>query len=58
MKYQISVFQEQPFCIVIPTFKNVKNKRHFHNLNSVLQQDYSNYRIVLIDDASDDGTGS
>lgn len=26
-------------------------------MNSVLQQDYSNYRIIFIDDASDDQTG-
>lgn len=53
-KYQISAYPEQPFCIVIPTFNNVQGNRYIHNLNSILQQDYSNYRIILIDDASED----
>lgn len=27
-------------------------------MNSIIQQDYSNYRIIFIDDASEDDTGS
>lgn len=48
----MSRYPELPFCVVIPSYNNVKNNRYIHNLNSILQQDYSNYRIVFIDDAS------
>jgi cellulose synthase/poly-beta-1,6-N-acetylglucosamine synthase-like glycosyltransferase len=56
-KYSISKYEELPFCIVIPSFNNVKNNRHINNIKSVLMQDYKNYHIVFIDDASTDGTG-
>ena len=32
--------------------------RYKKNLNSILQQDYQNYRIVFIDDVSEDDTGA
>lgn len=48
---------ELPFCIVVPTYNNVQDSRHFKNMKSILMQDYSNYHIVFIDDASTDGTG-
>lgn len=41
---------------MIPSFNNAVLDRYMHNLNSILQQDYSNYHIVFIDDASDDET--
>ena len=44
-------------CVVIPSYNNVKDDRYIKNIRSVLQQDYSNFRIVLIDDNSSDGTG-
>lgn len=44
------------FCIVIPSYNNVKYVPQ--NLNSVFRQDYHNWRIVYIDDASDDGTNA
>ena len=47
-----------PICVVIPSYNNAADRRYFHNMNSILQQDYDNYRIIFIDDASDDGTGS
>lgn len=56
-KYSINKYEELPFCIVIPSFNNVKNNRHINNIKSVLMQDYKNYHIVFIDDASTDGTG-
>ena len=49
-------YAELPFCIVIPSFNNNANNRIINNINSILQQQYSNYHIVFIDDASDDGT--
>ena len=45
-----------PFCVFIPSYNNVKNDRYIHNLNSILRQKYSNYRILYIDDASPDNT--
>ena len=27
-------------------------------MNSIIQQDYSNYRMIFIDDASEDDTGT
>ena len=56
-KYQISKYEELPFCIVVPSYKNVANSRYVHNMNSIIQQDYQNYRIIFIDDASEDDTG-
>ena len=52
-KYQISKYEELPFCIVVPSYKNVANSRYVHNMNSIIQQDYQNYRIIFIDDASE-----
>lgn len=42
---------------MIPTYNNIAEQRHISNLNSIFQQNYKNYRILLIDDASTDGTG-
>lgn len=53
-KYQVSQYGEIPFCIIIPSYKN--QDKYLRNLNSILQQDYDNYHIVYIDDASKDGT--
>jgi glycosyltransferase involved in cell wall biosynthesis len=57
-KYNISKYQEQPFCIVVPSYNNVAENRYIKNLNSILQQNYSNYHIIFIDDASEDGTST
>lgn len=35
---------------------NTPNFRHVKNVQSILQQRYENYRIVYIDDSSDDKT--
>lgn len=53
----MSKYEELPFCIVIPSYNNVKDKRHIKNIRSVLMQEYTNYHIVFIDDASTDKTG-
>ena len=57
-KYKVSEYKELPFCVVVPSYKNVANDRYRHNMNSIIQQDYSNYRIIFIDDASEDDTGN
>lgn len=41
------------FCVVIPSYNNVKYA--VQNINSVLMQEYHNWRIIYIDDASTDG---
>ena len=45
---------QKRFVFIIPSYNNM----HFYrnNLNSVFFQDYSNYRVIYIDDCSDDGT--
>jgi glycosyltransferase involved in cell wall biosynthesis len=46
--------EEKPFVICIPSYNN---KRYYkRNLDSVFAQNYSNYRIIYVDDASKDGT--
>lgn len=47
---------EKPFVVVIPSYKN--SEWFQKNLDSVLTQDYDNFRVIFIDDASPDGTGS
>lgn len=56
-KYNISKYEELPFCLVIPTFNNKPRKRAERNIRSILMQDYTNYRFIVIDDGSVDGTG-
>ena len=43
--------------MVIPTFNNADNDRYLANIKSIVMQNYSNYHIVVIDDASTDQTG-
>lgn len=49
--------EELPFCIVVPSYQNVKSEIYVRNLNSIFMQNYSNYHVVYIDDASPDKTG-
>ena len=44
-------------CLIVPGFNNNANFRIEDNLNSIFFQNYTNYRVVLIDDASTDGSG-
>jgi glycosyltransferase involved in cell wall biosynthesis len=46
--------QEKPIVVIIPSYKN--SKWHTWNLNSVLKQDYKNFRVIYIDDNSPDKT--
>lgn len=41
----------------MPTFNNTPQDRHVRNIRSIVQQEYQNYNLVVIDDASTDGTG-
>jgi len=56
-KYNISSYEELPFCIVVPTYNNKPEGRYLRNIRSIVMQNYSNYHIVVIDDGSTDGTG-
>lgn len=46
---------EKPMVLVIPSYKN--KDWYKRNLDSTFSQNYSNYRIIYVDDASPDGTG-
>ena len=48
------IYCSLPMCIVIPSYNNIK--WYSHNLDSVFKQKYLNYRIIYVDDQSDDGT--
>ena len=43
-------------CVIVPSYNNQKSNRYIWNIESLLQQDYHNYRVVIIDDHSSDQT--
>ncbi len=47
---------EKPFVVVVPSFNNVHYLQR--NLDSIFAQQYDNYRVIYIDDASTDDTGA
>ncbi len=47
---------EKPIVVVIPSYEN--KDWYQRNLDSVLTQNYGNFRVIYIDDASPDGTGA
>ncbi len=51
----LAIFEEKPIVVVIPSYNN-KNW-YQRNLDSVFLQQYDNYRVIFIDDASPDCTG-
>ena len=54
-KFQLSRLKEElPMCIVVPSFNNNARFRIESNLNSLFTQNYTNYRVVVINDASTD----
>ena len=54
LSYAQTTSQEKPM-VIISSSRNTKNYC-IKNLDSTINQEYSNYRIIWIDDASDDGT--
>lgn len=54
--YQISKYAELPLCIIVPGINNNRGFRTEKSLNSIFTQNYTNYRVILTDDASTDGT--
>jgi len=47
---------EKPFVVIIPSYNN--SEWYKRNLDSVYSQNYRNYRVIYLDDASPDGTGA
>ena len=45
-----------PVCLVVRTYNNNAQFRVEYNLNSIFTQNYTNYFVVMINDASNDGT--
>jgi glycosyltransferase involved in cell wall biosynthesis len=43
-------------CVVVSTYNNGKDYRYEYNLQSILNQNYNNYKLVVINDASTDNT--
>ena len=40
--------------MVVPSSNNVQNFRYEFNLRSILNQNYTNFKVVVVDDASPD----
>ena len=51
-----SPLHEKGITIIIPSYNNAS--WYQYNLESVLQQEYENYRAIYLDDASEDNTGA
>lgn len=51
---KVAIKEEKPFVIVIPSYNNEAYCEK--NLTSILTQQYTNYRVIYIDDASTDAT--
>lgn len=52
---QQACFVEQPIVVIVPSYNN--EKWYFDNLQSILtQQNYSNFRVIYINDCSTDKT--
>lgn len=49
-------YTQKPFVIITPSYNN--KDWYKRNLDSILFQNYENYRIIYIDDCSPDGTGA
>lgn len=47
--------QEKPIVVVVPSYNNAQWYKR--NLDSLLAQQYTNFKIIYIDDCSPDGTG-
>ena len=43
-------------CIIVPTYNNIQELRYIWSIESLLQQEYTNYRAIIIDDNSKDNT--
>jgi len=55
LSFRSSYCFERPIVVLITSYNNVD--WYQRNLDHVFSQDYSNYRVIYIDDCSPDGTG-
>lgn len=44
-------------CIMVPGYNNNDKFRIEYNLNSIFAQNYTNYKVVIVNDASTDKSG-
>lgn len=42
--------------MIVPTFNNAKGNWLIWNIESIIQQDYHNYKVIIVDDGSSDKT--
>lgn len=47
---------DKRFVVLTPSYNN--SEYYMKNLDSIMSQDYENFRVIYIDDASTDGTGA
>jgi glycosyltransferase involved in cell wall biosynthesis len=52
--FSFPMFAEKPMVVLTTSYNN--QEWAYKNLDSIFAQDYSNYRVIYIDDASQDGT--
>ncbi len=43
-------------CIIVPTYNNEQGQRYRQNIESIIKQQYKNYKVIIIDDSSLDQT--
>ena len=48
--------EEKNFVFIVPSYNN--SEWYIKNISSIFNQNYSNYRVIYIDDASTDNTGT
>lgn len=51
----INLFAQNEFVVIVPTYNNINYYKK--NLDSIVNQTYKNFRVIVIDDFSTDGTG-
>lgn len=44
------------FCMLLPGRNNTHDQRLYRNLRTLFSQNYTNFHVVYLDDASDDAT--
>ncbi len=55
LEEKASPIQEKPFVVIIPSYNN--SKWYEQNINTVINQKYKNFRVIYLNDASNDKTG-
>ena len=54
LQWKNDFLTEKPICIIVPSYNN--EKWYKGNLNSIFSQNYTNYRVIYINDCSSDNT--